>query len=77
VRYPLPPGVKAGPGARTKVYGYLLATVAADGRITFEFRQVGEQDVPQPVVSRYGADTVRWCFEQNSLATGQGDGGRR
>jgi hypothetical protein len=77
LRYPLPTGVKPGPGARTNVYGYLLATVVADGRITFEFRQVAEQDVPERVVNRYGADTVRWCFEQNSMAAEEATAGRR
>jgi hypothetical protein len=70
VRYALPAGVTPGPGARTNVYGYLIGAVGADGRITFEFREVGQQDVPEAVVNRYGVDTVRWCFEQNSQALG-------
>ena len=32
--------------AMTDVYGYLLATVASDGTITFEFKQVKEPGVP-------------------------------
>ena len=52
--------------AMTNVYGSLLAKVAPDGEITFEFQKVTESDVPDRVVIRYGQDFVHWCFENNT-----------
>lgn len=64
VRYALPDPSPA--GAVTNVYGSLLATVAPDGEIAFDFLPVTEPDVPVPVVSRYGQDFVHWCFANNT-----------
>lgn len=64
VRYPLPKGAPA--TAKTDVYGYLLATVSADGTIEFAYQEIHESDVPPPVGQRYSAKTVHWCFEHNS-----------
>ena len=50
----------------TDVYGYLLATVAADGTITFEFKQVKKPDVPASVVKEFSRQQVDWCFAQNN-----------
>jgi hypothetical protein len=47
------------------VYGSLIGTVAPDGAITFEFKQVNESDVPASVVTAYGTDFVRHCFVEN------------
>jgi len=48
----------------TNVYGFMVATVSADGSISTSFQQVQLDDLlkdnpstPQPL--------VRWCFEQN------------
>jgi hypothetical protein len=64
VRYRLPAGVAQGPKAMTDVYGYMVATVAADGSISTSFQQLKLDDlrkanpgVPDPL--------VRWCFEEN------------
>jgi hypothetical protein len=65
-RYPLPENLPPGTQAKTNVYGYLLATVAPDGHIRFEFRQLNEPDVPRVVVDRYGKDFVHQCFVENS-----------
>jgi Calcineurin-like phosphoesterase len=65
VRYPLPAG--APPTAKTDVYGYVLATVSADGTIQFTFEEVRESDVPQYVQQRYPATAVPWCFAHNSM----------
>jgi hypothetical protein len=65
VRYPLPDG--APPTAKTDIYGYLLATVSADGTIQFTFEEVHESDVPQYVRLRYPAAAVPWCFAHNSM----------
>jgi len=51
--------------AKTDVYGYVLATVAPDGPISFELRPVEEKEVPQSVREEFGAAQVRWCFAQN------------
>jgi hypothetical protein len=65
VRYPLPAG--APPTAKTDIYGYLLATVSADGTIQFRFEEVREPDVPHDVQQRYAPSAVPWCFAHNSM----------
>jgi hypothetical protein len=64
VRYALPDMPPS--TARTDVYGYLLATVAADGKIRFSFEEIHESDIPQYVWQRYPATLVPWCFAHNS-----------
>jgi hypothetical protein len=71
VRYDLPSKATRGPGARTNVYGYLLATVNADGTIHFEFRNLEETSVPAAIVARYKPEFVHWCWDQNSQAPKQ------
>jgi hypothetical protein len=71
VRYPLPPKVNPGPSARTNVYGYLLATVNADGMINFEFQNLDESKVPAAIVTRYKPEFVHWCWDQNTQAPKQ------
>jgi Calcineurin-like phosphoesterase len=68
VRYPLPPESPAARAAQTNVYGFLIGTVNADGRIQFDFQRVNEPDVPGDVTQRYTAAFVHWCFAQNSEA---------
>lgn len=64
-RYALPKN--APPGAKTDVYGYMVAAVAADRRsIDFEFKQIQPADIPPKVLDRYPSSTVAWCFEHNS-----------
>jgi hypothetical protein len=65
VRYRLPPDHALSTIAKTDVYGYLLATVAPDGTISFQFREVNESEVPASVVDEFSRDQVNWCFEQN------------
>ncbi len=65
VRYRLPQDLGEATVAKTDVYGYLLATVASDDTITFEFKPVEEKDVPAATRDLFGAAQVRWCFEQN------------
>lgn len=64
VRYKLPEN--SPPGAKTDVYGYLVATVERDGRIHFDFQQVRESDVPESVRQLYPASLIPWCFAHNS-----------
>ena len=65
VRYRLPADLGQATIAKTDVYGYLLATVAPDDSITFEFKPVTESAVPQSTRQEFGASQVRWCFTQN------------
>jgi len=52
--------------AMTDVYGYLLGTVAPDGTMTFEFRQVEETSIPASVVKEFTQQQVDWCFTHNA-----------
>jgi hypothetical protein len=65
VRYRLP--AEAGPNnkAMTDVYGYLLASVAADGAISFEFKQVNQDDLFKANEGFYPEELVRWCYSEN------------
>lgn len=67
IRYRLPDTAQSFPPerARTDVYGYLTGTVAPSGAITFDFHDIQRVDVPENVVTRYGAELVDWCFAQN------------
>jgi calcineurin-like phosphoesterase family protein len=65
VRYRLPKDLGEATIAKTDMYGYVLATVAPDDTITFEFRPVEEKAVPKSVNELYGKEQVRWCFAQN------------
>lgn len=65
VRYILPKELGPSTIARTNVYGYVIATVAPDYSISFEFKPIEEKDVPRSTRDEFGAAQVRWCFEQN------------
>jgi hypothetical protein len=62
VRYKRPKGAPPMPD----VYGYLVGTVDANGKIDFQFKEVKEADVSQTVRQRYPAGFVSWCFAHNS-----------
>ena len=64
VRYRLPANMSTAKQARTDVYGYLLGTVSAGGKIQFTFKEVKLEDVPTSVVQRYG-NQVQACFVEN------------
>ena len=65
VRYRLPPTITAAKQAKTDVYGYLLATVHADGKIDFQFKQIDEKDATADVIKHYGNALVHACFAEN------------
>ena len=67
VRYALPddPQRSRARDARTKIYGYLLGTVQANGSIDFVFQEVKRSDTPASVEQRYTPEFVDWCFAQN------------
>jgi Calcineurin-like phosphoesterase len=66
-RYALPANSNDAKAAKTRVYGYLLATVdsSKDDPIHFEFRELQESDVPDSVVSRYTQPVVHDCWVNN------------
>ena len=68
-RYCLPKGVKAGPHARTDVYGYLLAKAhfggASDGEIDFTFTEIHADQVSEESRRRFDHGFVDWCFSDN------------
>jgi len=71
IRYALPPEAPRATFARTRVYGFLLATVSAPGAdskdpIHFEFREVTEGAVSADTVERFGADAVHRCYQENA-----------
>ncbi len=67
IRYRLPDTAAGFPveRAQTDVYGYLLATVADDGTITFDFKKIDRSAVLASVVTKYGGELVDWCFADN------------
>lgn len=69
VRYRLPANVKDANSALTDVYGYLLANVdppgTPKGTIHFEFKQLQESGIPDPVIKRFTPAFVHECFEHN------------
>jgi hypothetical protein len=71
VRYPLPAPNDA-KVAKAHVYGYLLGTVNPPGqpdRVSFEFKELAEKDVPSNVVQQYSVDFVHQCFAENPKET--------
>jgi hypothetical protein len=65
IRYALPKSTTGSSFAQTDVYGYLLATVAADGHVSFAFQDVQISDVPAATRKLYGDDAVTQCFIAN------------
>lgn len=65
VRYRLPPDRALSTIDKTDIYAYLLGTVAPDGSITFQVREINESNVPAGVVNEFSDEQVKWCFEQN------------
>jgi hypothetical protein len=64
-RYRLPAEHVGAGLAETDVYGYLLGSVDASGHVSFNFHTVTENDVSKETMDRYGAQTVKSCFEGN------------
>jgi len=66
VRYALPPAAPLAREARTRVYGYLLATVHTDGSIDFKFEEIKRADTPAAISQRYTPEFVDFCFDKNT-----------
>jgi hypothetical protein len=69
IRYALPAGAAQARESKTNVYGYLLGDTGADGSIRLEFKEIREQDIPAPVVSRFTPEFVHQCFVGNIRET--------
>jgi hypothetical protein len=65
VRYRLPADRALSTIDKTDIYAYLLGSVAPDGTISFQVREVHQDDVPASVVKEFTQEQVKWCFEQN------------
>jgi len=68
----LPSDVLTQHNAQTKVWGYLLATVAPSGEIKFEFKKLGVSDVPDSVRKLYG-DFVESVCDKGNVDFGKHD----
>ncbi len=49
----------------TDVYGYLTGAAAADGSITFSFRQLSAADLRRASQGKYPDPLVQWCYDEN------------
>jgi hypothetical protein len=65
IRYRLPKDLAASGVHQTDVYGYVLATVAADGDIQFEFKQINPPDIPAETVKEFGQAVIDTCYSDN------------
>lgn len=65
VRYRLPKDLAGSEVHQTDVYGYVLATVADDGTIQFEFKQINPSDIPAATLKEFGPSVVDACFTDN------------
>ncbi len=68
-RYQLPKN--ADKASRTNIYGYLQATVQADGSIEFALRQLSEADLVANKWPNAPLDAIHECFIHNSDDTGK------
>jgi Calcineurin-like phosphoesterase len=64
-RYKLPPEATPAQHSQTNVYGYLVATVDADGGVSFEFERLSLEDIRRVTGSAYPETLIRWCYENN------------
>ena len=68
-RYLLPPGVDK--ASKTDIYGYLQATVHADGTIDFALRELSEHDLVAHKWPNAPLDAIHECFIHNSDSAGK------
>jgi hypothetical protein len=64
-RYKLPPEATPAQHSQTNVYGYMIATVAADGAVSFQFERLSPEDIRGISSSAYPEALIRWCYENN------------
>jgi len=64
--YRRPPNYTDARESAELAYGYVLATVHADGTIDFGFKEVKPEDIPNDIREHYGKDWIaRGCFKDN------------
>ena len=64
--YRRPPNYTDARESAELAYGYVLATVHADGTIDFAFKEVKQEDIPNDIREHYGKDWIaRGCFKDN------------
>jgi hypothetical protein len=66
VRYALPADADRAAEAKQNVYGYLLASVGANGSINFKFQQLEPAEIHSLADARFGAEFVNFCISKNS-----------
>ncbi|MGA2877556.1 MAG: metallophosphoesterase [Bryobacteraceae bacterium] len=64
-RYKLPPETTPAQHAETNVYGYMIASVNADGAVSFQFERLSLDDLRAISASAYPEPLIRWCYENN------------
>jgi hypothetical protein len=65
VRHRIPGESGATQKAQTDVYGYMIATVAADSSVSFEFKKLSLDDILATSQDKYPESLVRWCYAEN------------
>jgi hypothetical protein len=68
-RYNLP--AVTAPGSRAKIYGYIQATVHADGSIDFALHEIGESDLMQAKWPNAPPEAIHECVVGNTDADGK------
>jgi hypothetical protein len=64
-RYKLPPETTPAQHAQTNVYGYMIATVAPDGAVSFDFQRLSLDNIRTVNGSAYPESLIRWCYDKN------------
>jgi hypothetical protein len=64
-RYTLPDETTPAQHAQKNVYGYMIATVAPDGAVSFAFERLSLDEIRAVNGANYPEPLVRWCYENN------------
>ena len=64
-RHKLPPETTSAQHAQTNVYGYMIATVTADGAVSFAFKRLSLDDLRTVSGADYPEPLIRWCYDNN------------
>ena len=64
-RYKLPLETTPAQHAETNVYGYMIATVAWNGDVSFAFERLSLEDLRAVSGANYPEPLIRWCYENN------------
>jgi hypothetical protein len=64
-RHKLPAEATPAQHAETNVYGYMIATVAPGGVVSFQFERLSLDDLRAVSGAAYPDPLIRWCYENN------------